>query len=352
VIALLLGPLVFPAQAAFSSLYVFGDGVCSTTNGPGGSLYYGNRFCNGRVWVEVLAQRQGLGANSITNVSWSYSSNNWSYYGHYSSQLVTNVNNFTAPLDASNALFVIWCADADFVWNVQNYGTNITQWTNAINQSLTNHFKAITNLYHAKGARTLILPNAVDLTKVPHFSHSANKSFIRQRTIDFNATFTTTLVNQIKTNCPNITIYVPDVFTRLDDMVAHSTNYGLIKPGTFVWEDLPPTEWGLDGPGANYVFWDDLNPTAKAHAVIAEVVQQLISPAQISNLTLLNGSNRLDVANLPIGRDGFVEGCTNFDGWTTEANITSTNATQTTFVPASSPLRFYRLRFPFTWSWP
>ena len=32
-----------------------------------------------------------------------------------------------------------------------------------MNLSLTNHFVAITNLY-AKGARTLIMPNAVDFT--------------------------------------------------------------------------------------------------------------------------------------------------------------------------------------------
>jgi phospholipase/lecithinase/hemolysin len=341
---LLFGPVVFAAQAAFTSLYVFGDGVFTTTNGPGGAFYYGNRNCNGRIWVELLAQRQGL----------TYESNkNWSYYGQYSSHLVTNVNNFNAPADASNALFIVWCADADFVWNVQNYGANMTQWTNAINQSLTNHFKAITNLYRAKGARTVMMPNAVDLTKVPFFSHSTDKDFIRQRTIDFNATFATTLINQIKTNCPDVTIYVPDFFTLLDDVVAHPTNYGLIKPETFVFEDLPSTEWDLNGPGTNYVYWDDLDPTAKAHVLIADLAQQLISPVRISKLTLRNGSNRLDVANIPIGRDGFVDGSTNFLGWASGQNITSTNATQTIFVtPASVPMQFYRLRFPFTWCWP
>jgi len=38
--------------------------------------------------------------------------------------------------------------------------------------------------------------------------------------------------------------------------------------------------------------------------------------------------------------------------WTFLANVTSTNPTQTIFVPASNPLQFYRLRFPFAWSWP
>lgn len=355
VIVLLFGAVsFFPAKAAFSSLYVFGDGVCTTTNGPGGSVFYGKRNCNGRVWVEVLAQRQGLGANSITNANWSYSSNNWSYYGHYSNQLVTNVNNFNAPANASNALFVVWCVDADFVYNVEigNYGTNMTQWTNSMNQSLSNHFRAITNLYYAKGARTVIMPNAVDLGKVPHFSYFGNTNFIRQRTVEFNAAFGTTLMNQIKSNCPDIAIYVPDIFALLDDVVAHPTNYGLIKPETFVIADLPPSQWALNGPGTNYVFWDDLNPTAKFQTVIAELVQQMISPAQITKVASSTGSNRLDLINVPIGLNGFVDSSGNFASWTTLTNFNSTNSVQSVFVPATGPMRFYRLRFPLAWAWP
>ena len=50
-----------------------------------------------------------------------------------------------------------------------------------MNLSLTNHFVAITNLY-AKGARTLVMPNAVDITEVPDYDSygSNNLAFIRQ----------------------------------------------------------------------------------------------------------------------------------------------------------------------------
>ena len=88
---LLFGSVAFPTQAAFTSLYLFGDGLSTTTNGPGGIYYYGRRYCNGRVWVEVLAQRQGLAYDL---------NNNWSYFGHYSPNLVTNVNAFATPPDA------------------------------------------------------------------------------------------------------------------------------------------------------------------------------------------------------------------------------------------------------------
>lgn len=359
---LLFGLAVCPADAAFTSLYIFGDTVSTTTNNttpyPSATNFFGQRFSNGRVWVEVLAQRQGLGANSITNANWSYSSNNWSYFYDTSSDLVKNVGNFNAPTNATNALFVVWVNDADFADDVLNYGTNITQWTNAMNLSLTNHFKAITNLY-AKGARTLVMPNAVDISKVPDYSNygSNNLAFIRQRVIDFNTAFTTTLMNRIKTNCPAITIYVPDFFTLLDNILTNAAAYGLTNAGTYALNlNIPNklTNLSMTGPGANYIWWDGEDPTAKAHAVMADVAQQLISPVRISQLKLLEDDIQLDVANMPIGLNGYVDGSTNLvlTNWITKANFSSTNTMQTIFVSASGPLWFYRLRFPYAWSWP
>ena len=342
------GLFALPAQAAFTSLYVFGDGVCTTTTGPGGSSYYGRSYSNGRIWIEVLAQRQGL----------AYESNkNWSYFGHSSSDLVVNVGNFAAPPDAGTALFVIWVDDADFVYNVQNYGTNSTTWRNALNRSLTNHFKALTNLY-AKGARTVVMPNAVDLTKAPNYVGTAAgvKSFIRQRVIEFNSGFAAT-VNQAMASLPGLEIYVPDVFSLLDDVVANPADYGLTNAlyrgqSIAALDDPALNNKALNGPGTNYIFWDYLDPTAKFHAVLADEVQQLITPVQFRALTALGGSTRLELANIPVGRNGFVESSSDFVIWTTAASIVSTNVTQSGVVPDTEPLQFYRLRFPFAWTWP
>jgi len=364
-LVLLSGPAVVPAQAAFSSLHIFGDGVSTTTNNTTGwPIYWGNRNCNGRVWVEVLAQRQGLTNNTITNVNWSYSSNNWSYFGQHSSNLVQNLNSFAAPTDASTALFVVWVNNADFVYDWENYPpfttNNIAVWTNAINQSVTNHWRALTNLYYAKGARTLVMPNAVDITEVPAYTQAIPeyKSFIRARVIDFNTGFAA-MLNQARASLPGITIYAPDFYTLLDNMLTNAATYGLtnaLQDGHSIGavDDSSLTDLSLNGPGGNYIFWDDSDPTARAQEVMADITQQLISPATISNLTLFSGSNRLAVANIPLGLNGFVDGETNvvLGSWTSVTNITSTNATQMIFVPPSGPQQFYRLRFPFAWSWP
>ena len=359
---LLFGSAVVSAQTAFTSIYIFGDGVSTTTNNtspyPSATNFFGQRYSNGRVWVEVLAQQQGLPNNSVTNANWSYSSNNWSYYGDYSSELVKNVGNFNSPINATNALFVVWVNDADFVYDVNNFGTNITQWTNAMNLSLSNHFKAITNLY-AKGARTLVMPTAVDISVVPIYQNyaAAKKAFIRQRIIDFNTAFTNTLMNQLRMNCPGITIYVPNFFALLDNMLTNAAAYGLTNAGTYALNQNPPnvlTNLSMTGPGTNYIWWDNLDPTAMVHAVLADITQQLISPVQISNFTALKGSNQLVVANVPIGQNGLVLSCTNLamPNWQTNATFVSSNTTQTIFLTPSDPQCFYRLEFPYTWSWP
>lgn len=341
-----------PLLAAFTSLYAFGDGVCTTTNGPGGALYHGNRYCNGRVWIEVLAQRQGLAYDPHKN---------WSFFGHYSPNLVTNVTRFVAPPDVSTALFVVWVANADFVYAITQYApyttNNLATWTNALNQSLSNHFTAIQILY-TKGVRTLVMPNAVDLTKVPFYVglSAANKSFIRQRVVDFNQGFAARL-EQARATFPGLKIISPDIFVLLEDFLARPTDFGLtnaLSGGQSIdaLSDPALTDKSLNGPGANYIFWDYLDPSARVHAIVADVTQQLLAPARIAALVSLGASNRLDLTSLPLGLAGFVDGSTNLAHWATAQSIPGTNAPTTMLLPAGDSERFYRLRFPFAWTWP
>jgi phospholipase/lecithinase/hemolysin len=335
--------VVLPAQAAFSSLYAFGDGVCSSTDGPGDANYYPDTYSNGRIWIQVLAQRQGVTYSASKNLS---------YFYHLSSDVVTDASGFSAS-DATTSLFVVWVNDADFVDDMTYIypSQDLPTWNNAVSSSLARHSQIIQTLY-AKGARTFIMPNAVDISKIPYYSglSSGYKGFIRQRIVYFNTGFATAL-NQARASLPGIKIYMPDMFALLDNMAANPAGYGFINAtGNAIGDGYT----SLTGPGANYLFWDPWDPTARAHAVVADTIQQMISPVRISNLTSLNGSNRLDLANVPIGLNGFVDGRANVvsGNWTSATNINSTSATQTIFVPASGPQRFYRLRFPFAWSWP
>ena len=386
---LLSGFVVLPTHAAFTSLYVFGDALSTTTNNQtGGPNYYGGRYCNGRIWVEVLAQRQGIGI-----------SNNWSYFDCNSSNLVKNVQNFNIKASvASNALFVVWVNNSDLFDAVLSApNTNQSTWIPIINRGQTNQFRAITNLY-AKGVRTIIMPNVVDIGKVPYFCNPADGftsvlGFIRQECIAYNVAFSNTL-NQARAACPGLAIYQPNFFGLLDNVLTNAANYGLtnaLASGVDIdaMDALFPKS-NTNGLGANYVFWDDLDPSAKFHEVIADVVQQIVSPAQI-NLTALNGVNELDVLNMPVGLNGFVDGSTNLVNWTSVTNFNSLTTAQSLFViapplpagfgsgsgdsggsggsdgppplgtggsstnsvlPFNTFVELYRLRFPYSWTWP
>lgn len=348
---LLYGSAFFSAQAAFTSFYVFGDALSAASNNvPVGPYYYGDRWSNGRVWVEVLAQRQGLAF---------YFSNSISYFGNTSTNLLGEVNRFNPPADASDALVVVWVNNADLYYPATASPPTMAGFNAAINQSQINHYRAITNLY-AKGIRTLIMPNVVDISTIPAFNnYAAYTNMFHQASTNYNAAFYATL-NRVRTNSSysDLAIYVPDFFALLTNLLACPANYGVTNAlqGGLSIDALgalgtPPL---TNGPGTTYIFWDKLDPTAMVHAWMANLTQQLISPAQINNIAPEEGNNELHLVNVPIGQNGIVQGCADLgqSDWTTNATFISSNATQSVFVPASWPQWFYRLSFPFSWTWP
>jgi hypothetical protein len=329
-------------------MYIFGDGLSTTNDNTSGlSYYHGRRYTNGRVWVEVLAQRQGL-----------IISNNFSYFDHNSATTATDVKNFTiSQAVASNALFVVWVGNSD-TYDAATAATPLTfaQWqaTNALSQA--NHFQIITNLY-AKGVRTLVMPNVVDVSEIPAFDAGTLAPVIHAGCVDYNIKFSNA-VSQARALCPGLRIYVPDFFSLLNNVLTNAASYGLTNAlyngfSISAAQTISPLTV-TNNPATNYIYWDTTDPSAKFHAVIADVAQQVISPVQISGITMSDGSNRLDVASYPAGLHGWVDAGTNLTqaNWAAAAIIDSTNTTQSVFIPVSGPQQYYRLRFPFAWSYP
>jgi len=275
---LLMAVLVLPlASAGYSSIYVFGDGVCTTTQNPSplpASLYFGSRFCNGPVWIEKLSEQLEITYNASKNIS---------FFGHTSAsdKLLTTTAALAPPADAATSLFIIWSANADFVTfmtaNNPPYG-NVTPWTTLINQSILNHKTAVATLYN-KGARIIVLPNAVDVAGVPEFNYFdvKDRNFVRARVVEFNNLFTTAL-NELEAdpNLSGLTIIRPDTFTFFDNVQSNPTAYGMINPKP---DNAAIEREDFNDPfieGANFVFWDVFHPTAKFQNELANFVDALI----------------------------------------------------------------------------
>ena len=318
-------------------MYVFGDSISTTTNNVTGSTnYFGERYCNGPVWVEILAQRQGIPF---------YGSNNISFFGNNSAELTNLTQEFVPPSDADTSLFVVWVSAGDIFLNYLLNSTNAAAWTDAISSAMTNTLQSIQNLY-AKGARIFVMPNVVDISQVPLLSaqSSSDKAFLRARCLDYNAAFTG-MLNQARAALTDATIYEPDLFGQFDSLLTDPAAYGLVNPGVDALSDTNIPDKSFNGPGANYVFWDSLHPTSKVHELLADGVQQILSPLRIGGLIRTGNTNHLMLVNLPIGKTGVLESGTNFTSWTTNVSISATGMVQSLDVLANDPYRFYRLKF-------
>jgi phospholipase/lecithinase/hemolysin len=377
-------------QAAFTSFFVFGDGLSNTaTNSGAGQYYYGKRYTNGRTWVEVLAQMQGLPFDPLKNVN--------SFFGNTSSNLPAQVAAFKPPTDAGNALVVIWVNNADLYYPAYDSAPTFAKFNTATVNALANQQKAITTLY-GKGIRTIVMPNVVDISTVPEFNTYASKTnLIRQACTNYNAQFYA-MVNKVTSQYPDLLIVVPDYFALLGDMLKSPAKYGVTNAlytrlSIDAISDPSLSDKSLNGQGANYVFWDSTDPTAKVHYIMACIAQQLVSPVQIG-MAQMGDLNRIDMINVPVGMNGFLENSTNLaTGWTVVTNFSSPALAQSLFItapplpadfgtgggdasssssgggldptdprnwisgtnsvkPIVTATQLYRLRFPYNWVWP
>ncbi len=286
------------------------------------------------MWVEVLAQRQGLTSDAIKNNS---------YWDHNSGLLLNELDSFKVPSDAANALFIVWVCNADTfdAATALLYNPNY-QFSSANSLSQANHLQIIAKLYSI-GVRNLILPNAVDISKIPAFNAGTATSAMRAGCVDYNLRFSKT-INQARALYPDLKIYSPDYFTLLNNVLTNAVYYGLTNAlsakgfSIDAFSDPSIVKLTLNGQGTNYIFWDKQDPTAKFHAVIADVAQQIISPVQIAKVTVFDDNNQLDLVNVPVGLNGFVEGITVTNktppDWTVVKNLTATKTAQSAFVPA------------------
>lgn len=354
---LLLVSLAPKTFASFSSIYGFGDGISTTTTPTTPSLYYGNRFCNGLVWVEVLAKWQGITYDSNKNMS---------FFGHDSQALLNSVAAFAAPADGTTALFVLWVNNADFVGFINTAGnappyspsTPLTPWTNFITSAVARHTQAVTTLYD-KGARVIVMPKAVNIGSTPFYSfNTATTTFLRDRVIQFNAAFDAAMVS-LAASKAGLVIHRPDTFTFVEQAIATPSAFELIHPvgtGGAIFDIANPSL--VSGTATNYIFWDDLHPTAKFQMMLADLAQQLLSPAKITNITRPGSDTQLTITNVPLGRAGVVKGCAELlPPWQTDAAVSvpfTAGASTTTSVtfPAVGTKRFYRVGFPVVWTWP
>ena len=133
---------------------------------------------------------------------------NNSYWDHNSTLTAVDVTSFIAPPDVANDLFIVWVCNADtfdaasdISYNPStSYNALLNQFISENIQAQANNLLIITQLY-AKGVRTLIMPNAVDISEIPAYNAGNATAVLHAGCVDYNARLAST-INQARALCP------------------------------------------------------------------------------------------------------------------------------------------------------
>lgn len=279
----ILLPLKASAQN-FDSLYIFGDSLVDTgnlfnltrTRIPPSPPYFNGRFSNGPIWVELLGSQLGISTNSTTNFAFGGATSGtfnalsplvgFNLPGALASQLNTFKTSPVTP--SSNALYILWAGANDYlVLPPQLRATNATPVVN----NLTN---AVTTLT-AKGARNIIVVNLPDLGKTPQERLLPTAASITALVNSHNSQLATALQGLAQNR--NINIIPVDAYSIVNEVIATPAKYGL----TNVTEGcLNQSTGSLCSNPNQYLFWDNIHPTAAGSKLIEEFTYAVITSPQ------------------------------------------------------------------------
>lgn len=252
----------------FSRIFVFGDSLSDTGNlfrlsgGFPPPPYFEGRASNGRLWVEQLADALGMsiapGDNyAVFGATTGDFNLNDGLNGRDYPGLLDEIASFTATrsaAEAQGALFVVWAGANDFFAALATGQAPEVLIGNGVGNTL----QAIQQLWQA-GARHILVVNMPDLGLTPLALGLNVGSPLTQLSSAYNQVLNLALDNLATAGIPTIRM---DTFALLREMVAQPAQFGF----TNVTDQLIV----VGGNADEFLFWDIVHPTTKAHAVFAE----------------------------------------------------------------------------------
>ncbi|MDH5546919.1 MAG: SGNH/GDSL hydrolase family protein [Gammaproteobacteria bacterium] len=275
------------ATAGPSGLYVFGDSLSDTGNfklflgdlyNANFDVYYNGRFSNGPIYADFLAETFGLSINPSLN-----NGSNYARGGATARDLdeqidwFLRVSNNSAPQDG---LYIVWIGgnDVRLIVDQQKEPESIVD-------TVSDLKNAIVQL-HTTGARFILVPTIPDLGLAPYYreidqTQSTLPDVATEISVELNLQVETMLKELALEGIDTIRV---DTFDIMREINADPGVYG------FTTTDLPCFSGSLLSTDSStseicefpdeYLFWDTLHPTSKAHRIIADKMIEAIPEIQ------------------------------------------------------------------------
>lgn len=284
------------AQAAFSQVVSFGDSLSDTGNvfllSSGATPvppYFGGRFSNGITWNEQLAIGLGLAAPTPSLAA----GTNYAYGGARTivngvpstqSQVGQYLTDVSGVAD-SNALYTIWSGGNDV--NAALSGTATVADVSAAATEVATLAQSLINA----GAQNILVVNLPNLALVPGVTGLGSPTAVSAAsflTATFNATLSSSLAGVSGGNIISL-----DMFALTNDAVTNPGAFGLtnVVDRCLAADNITPCANPED-----YLFWDDLHPTAAGHQLVAQEALAAVVPVPAALPLLLSAIAGLGLA--------------------------------------------------------
>lgn len=278
VLGLLFIPAMANAESAPSSVVVFGDSLSDTGNFAalfGGLFppppYFEGRFSNGPLWVERFSDR--LGATITANNA---------FAGDDSTDLVnTRLPNFlqTQPIADPDALHVVFIGGNDLSDNAIGV-TSVPSIRTAVADRIAQNVRQTITQLESAGATQFLLMNLSDIGATPEAdfisASSGNPDIpagLRLASIETNQRLAAEAA--VLRDAFDIDIFEFDTFALFETLLSQPDAFGLTNTENNV---LQP-DITLIGDPDEFLFWDNLHPTARAHEILGDAVYAAFIPA-------------------------------------------------------------------------
>lgn len=276
-----------PAPNSYASWYFFGDSLTDNGNlfaltGSPPAPYYQGRVSNGPTWAEYL--RPGLVAAATTSSNPAYL--NFAFAGATATTAWTSPPNITMQIGMMQARgitpnagsMVVLLAGANDILNTvavpanQN-GQAMTNIGVGASTAVVGAVQTLSSL----GARNFLVVSLPDISRTPRFTTGSGApaaSLAQQASYAYNNDIRGRLANAPLPVGTRVTLF--NLGALVNNLLLNSSRFGFSVTNQ---EYLGVLQSGANpGDVNNYIFWDGIHPTTKAHKIFADAMVEVMNP--------------------------------------------------------------------------
>lgn len=298
-----------PPLRSFNSYFFFGDSLTDSGNtfaltGSPPAPYFNGRVSNGITYAEYL--RSGLPAHATaaptvrTNLNFAFAGAT-AATGSAVPTLAQQIGLYQTRGITANAndVYVILAGANDLLNAVQNPALQNAPGMTATGVAASTAVGSAVQALAGLGARNILVLNLPDISRTPRFttgSGAPGAIFVQNGVMAFNNDIRTRLAGLNVGGDVNVTLF--DLQSVFNTLITNPTLFGF----SITNQEYLGILQGGGNPGDinNYIFWDGIHPTTRAHAVLASALVEALNPEFVLGTAAVQGTALLAATDLSL----------------------------------------------------